>query len=202
MKKKCSKCGKTKPATAFSKDRIKRDGLRGSCKLCDSVRAKAYYQDHRERLLTLASKYYKLHPSASLEAMAQWRKANMDKCRAYSAKWLKANPDKQRERAARCRKAKPEKYREYGAKWCKENLDKRSNVAAQRRARKCGVNAEKVDRNVVYDRDKGFCHICGVAVFHDNWHLDHIVPLSKGGEHSYKNVAVSHPFCNLSKGAA
>jgi 5-methylcytosine-specific restriction endonuclease McrA len=33
-----------------------------------------------------------------------------------------------------------------------------------------------------------------------NWHLDHVVPLSRGGEHSYANVQVAHPFCNLSKG--
>jgi len=33
----------------------------------------------------------------------------------------------------------------------------------------------------------------------NNWHLDHIYPVVKGGEHSYKNVAVSHPRCNQKK---
>lgn len=31
--------------------------------------------------------------------------------------------------------------------------------------------------------------------------LEHIIPLSRGGEHSYANTALSHLRCNLSKGA-
>jgi 5-methylcytosine-specific restriction endonuclease McrA len=33
------------------------------------------------------------------------------------------------------------------------------------------------------------------------WDLDHVIPLSKGGEHSYDNVQVTHPSCNRKKGA-
>jgi 5-methylcytosine-specific restriction endonuclease McrA len=40
---------------------------------------------------------------------------------------------------------------------------------------------------------------CKECVDVDDWHLDHVKPLSKGGEHTYANVA--HPKCNLSKGA-
>lgn len=54
-------------------------------------------------------------------------------------------------------------------------------------------------RDVVYGRDKGICHICGNFNPLNNWHLDHIIPLSKGGKHAYENVAVSCPSCNLKK---
>jgi 5-methylcytosine-specific restriction endonuclease McrA len=53
----------------------------------------------------------------------------------------------------------------------------------------------------VLERDEGICHICGAVVDENKWHLDHIVPISKGGAHSYTNVATSHPKCNLEKGA-
>jgi 5-methylcytosine-specific restriction endonuclease McrA len=33
------------------------------------------------------------------------------------------------------------------------------------------------------------------------WELDHIIPLVRGGKHILENVAVSHRFCNRSKGA-
>jgi 5-methylcytosine-specific restriction endonuclease McrA len=59
---------------------------------------------------------------------------------------------------------------------------------------------EDVDRQIVLERDEGICHICSDPVDPNEWHLDHVVPLSKGGTHEYANVAVSHPFCNESKG--
>jgi hypothetical protein len=34
-----------------------------------------------------------------------------------------------------------------------------------------------------------------------DWHLDHIVPISRGGTHEPANVQVSHPRCNQSKAA-
>lgn len=58
---------------------------------------------------------------------------------------------------------------------------------------------EYVDRDLVYERDKGICHICHAPTERDRWHLEHIIPLSRGGTHCYANVAVSHPECNVSK---
>lgn len=60
---------------------------------------------------------------------------------------------------------------------------------------------ERVYRSVLFRRDKGRCGLCGKKVDPANWHMDHIVPLSQGGEHSYANMQVAHPFCNVSKGA-
>ena len=76
--------------------------------------------------------------------------------------------------------------------------DKALDRWSRRRARKRAATIENVSRAVVYERDGGRCHICGKKVG-KRWHLDHLIPLARGGEHSYKNVAVSHPKCNMSK---
>ena len=60
---------------------------------------------------------------------------------------------------------------------------------------------ETVNRAVVWKRDGGVCHICGMPADPNDWHLDHVRPLALGGEHSYANCRVSHPACNLKKGA-
>lgn len=60
---------------------------------------------------------------------------------------------------------------------------------------------EFVRRSVVWQRDEGVCGICGVAADPDDWHLDHVVSLSRGGSHTYANTQVSHPPCNVRKGA-
>lgn len=74
--------------------------------------------------------------------------------------------------------------------------------AARYRARKRQALVEKVDREVVWERDEGICGLCGLPVERSDWHLDHVVPLARGGEHSYANVQVAHPICNQRKGAA
>lgn len=61
------------------------------------------------------------------------------------------------------------------------------------------TQAETVYRSVVWERDSGTCGICNKLADPRKWHLDHIVPLSKGGQHTYSNVQVAHPSCNLSK---
>ena len=59
----------------------------------------------------------------------------------------------------------------------------------------------------LYNRDYGICSICGLPVPDSSepsniWAatVDHIVPLSLGGEHSTMNCQLSHRICNCLKG--
>ena len=49
----------------------------------------------------------------------------------------------------------------------------------------------------VFKRDGEVCVYCGQTA--GPFHLDHVVPWSRGGEHSVENLVVSCPSCNLSK---
>lgn len=78
-----------------------------------------------------------------------------------------------------------------------------------RRARKRGVDAEKVVSLRVFERDGWLCGICGELVdsavkWPDSMSpsLDHIVPLSRGGAHTYENTRLAHVSCNVSKSNA
>lgn len=78
-----------------------------------------------------------------------------------------------------------------------------------RRARMKNVFVEKVDYMKVFNRDKWICQICFHPVSKirdrnlvDIASLDHIIPLAKGGEHSYANTQLAHLSCNLSKSAS
>lgn len=71
----------------------------------------------------------------------------------------------------------------------------------RRRADKYGNLSESIDKMKVWERDSGICWICGGPAELEAWHLEHKIPLSKGGSHTYDNVAVSHPKCNIAKGS-
>lgn len=67
--------------------------------------------------------------------------------------------------------------------------------SAARRARCVDV----VHPLVVLELHDGVCGICGEDVDPLDFHVDHIVQLVHGGEHSYENTQPACPPCNLAK---
>jgi 5-methylcytosine-specific restriction endonuclease McrA len=62
---------------------------------------------------------------------------------------------------------------------------------------------EDVDPRIVFTRDKGICGICRSPVEPDSkWEVDHVMPISRGGAHSYANVQLTHRRCNRQKHAS
>jgi 5-methylcytosine-specific restriction endonuclease McrA len=77
----------------------------------------------------------------------------------------------------------------------------------KQKAAKRAVTVETVSPLKVFMRDGWKCHLCGGMTdkskrgsLHPNApELDHIVPIAKGGEHSYANTACAHKRCNAAK---
>lgn len=102
--------------------------------------------------------------------------------------------------------ARQEKWRaendrsEYNSEWGKANRDKRRESTRRRKALLKGATViEPFTKQEVWERDNGRCGICLEMADESDWHLDHVIPLSKGGQHTLANVQVSHPVCNLRK---
>ena len=78
----------------------------------------------------------------------------------------------------------------------------------KRKAKQRAVTVETVDPIKVFDRDGWRCQLCGVKTPKAKRgtyeptapELDHIVPLSKSGEHSYRNTQCACRQCNAAKG--
>lgn len=77
---------------------------------------------------------------------------------------------------------------------------KKFQYAHAYRARKTNQFVEYVNPQTLYERDRGICGICSKHVDLKDFSIDHIKPLSKGGEHSYINTQTSHLSCNMQKG--
>lgn len=63
---------------------------------------------------------------------------------------------------------------------------------------KSGATVGKVDEAAAR-ASRPDCYLCG-KLLDGEVHLDHIIPLARGGAHSQDNLAPTHATCNLRKG--
>jgi hypothetical protein len=119
--------------------------------------------------------------------------------REYNRKYGKAHKQKILADARKKYWGDPEGHRQELREWEAANLDK-DREWGLRRERLIRQNfIEKVELEVLYERDKGTCQLCMKQCGRVEWSMDHIIPLTKGGEHSYKNTQLAHRSCNASK---
>lgn len=120
--------------------------------------------------------------------------------RAATRKWRLANPEASAE--AYRKWAEKNDRAEYNLAWSRANSEKRAESTRRRTALEKGASTIEIfTKAEIWDRDIGICGICGRPANSRSWHLDHIIPLSRDGQHTKDNVQVSHPRCNLSKKA-
>lgn len=163
----------------------------------DPDRDRRYREQNPETFRETQRRYREANRDVVLERTRKWREANAEHRRAY----YEANREKILARGAVWRDENRERLNELSREWQRNNPDRARIHKANRRARELDAYVEDVDRRVVWLRDGGVCGICGEAADRDDWHLDHVQPLARGGLHCYENVQVTHPACNQRKGA-
>lgn len=152
------------------------------CRPCDNAQNKAWREAHRGR------------DRARKDA---WTAANPERMRELGRAWRTANPERQRELGRVWRKANPDRQRELERAWCFANPEKVLAKSARRRALKRAA--------LCPDRDDGkIAAIYSLAnrltrLFGRPYHVDHVVPLAKGGLHHEDNLVVMRGDYNSAK---
>lgn len=86
-------------------------------------------------------------------------------------------------------------------RWSKRQRVKDKRRDDRRRARLAGAEYERVDRGEIIRRDNSTCYLCSTKLALAEIHLDHVIPLARGGSHTASNLRVACAKCNLAKGA-
>jgi len=177
----CNCCKSEKDSSLFGKNKSNKDGLHSQCKEC----RKAYSALHSERNKISSKKWHAENKQKHADARKKKRLATLDLEveRLKTRTWRAKNPDKLRDQNRRLKL-------------------RRRNIP--------GSFYTEVD---VINRYGTLCHICSIeidfsaprSVGKAGWemalHLDHVIPISKGGRNDLDNVKPSHARCNLLKGA-
>jgi HNH endonuclease len=171
---------------------------------------KRYYLENREKIRVRKratwKPYYVENREKIIQRAVEWNKANPEQAAVYKKAWAEAHPDYKREWYLANRERVLEQTKAGAKRRFEEDPERiramQRNTVARRRAKQREAHVENVDPRMVWNRDGGVCGICGEPAEMDDWHLDHIVPIVRGGEHSYANVQVAHPLCNWRKAAS
>ena len=84
--------------------------------------------------------------------------------------------------------------------WRKRNRDKENDYRIRRRAIKKGsAIVEKVVRANLIAQYGSVCYLCNRTLAQHEITLDHLIPLSRGGHHSYENLRIACRSCNAKK---
>ena len=140
------------------------------------------------------------HDSQCKGCRVTWYAANAEKRRAQHKAWRLANPEQVRARGKARYAAHREQARTQDKEWCVVNPEKKLARNHQRRARKNGaaINDFTADQwREMKQLFHGRCAYCGKKA---RLTQDHILPLSKGGNHTANNIVPACQSCNSKKG--
>jgi len=133
----------------------------------------AYYRANAEKIRRRSADYYAQHREKGREDRRNYRLNNLNRLRQYDAERYEADPQPWKRRAA------------------------------LRKARKRGAEGSYTAADIrrIQKQQRGRCAYCKTKLGPDR-HIDHIVPLSKGGSNWPANIQLLCERCNLSKHAA
>jgi len=189
--KKCSTCGEEKPLDEYYKDKSRKDGLAGRCKLCK----KQYYQENKERILEQKKQYNQENKERLAEYQKQYRQENKERIAERDKQRYQKNKERRLEQMGQYYQENKERIIEQTGRWAREkyNTDPmfrlRHNIASLIRLSLSNNGYSKNSRTYKIlgcSYDEFVKHIKSQFVEgmtwenygRYGWELDHIIPVS------------------------
>lgn len=166
-----------------------------------------YYLKHRDRIIAhVLSKPMTEERKSKMRAAHQRRYADPEyrkKILDYNRQWRLNNLDASRRIARLGRQRNVTRARASEKRWRTQNRLWTQQRDHKRRALKLGVTTNPKSIRVfiqgVRTSKEVTCYYCERPVSGKTAHIDHVIPLSKGGAHSIDNLCVACPHCNQTK---
>lgn len=193
----CSTCKEELKLIYFHKNKHKKDGFSYSCKECrkkDSIKnkdkiskyKKEYRENKKEYIRESKKKYYCDNKEKLTIKNKTYNELNKEKIALAQKKYYNKNKE--------IIKIKAKEY--YNSEKGKVVYKK---ARIKRKALIRNATTGNVDLSKIISNKR--CYWCNSKILDDKYHIDHYMPISKGGIHNNDNLVLSCPKCNLIKGA-
>lgn len=166
----------------------------------ESERNRRYRESNRDKFLATMRRWYWKNPEARRRVAREWREANPEKTKEFGRIYYRDNRERLLKRAHLHYRQNRERYAEMARRWRKENPNKVRFYRRRREALERGADGSHTLKEVesLYGQQQGKCFHCGADIS-NGYHVDHWMPLSRGGSDYIKNIRLLCPPCNLSK---
>ena len=180
----CAHCKVKKPLSGYHVSRATKDGLVYICKECAIEEAGKWAAENVER---------------ANETKRRWAAENPEKAREASRKYYRNNIESRLEYFRELYKNNREVMLARGKLWRQANPDIVRAQGERRRAREANVfSGPKPTIEELLAMQNGKCAYCRTTS-PEQWHMDHVIPISKGGPDTADNVVAACASCNTSK---
>lgn len=179
-------------------------------------KARAYYEANKNRVAENSKKYREENAEAIKAQKAKYAKENSERLTAKTAQWAKNNPERRKEQMANYRDTHRQELRDASnARYRRLMETDPESVRKQRRdyaktpkGRAIYYSAQNLRRRGVPYTEEAIAWIASI-----DWstelctycpslatEIDHILPITKGGDGSRENLTPCCRSCNASKG--
>ena len=142
----------------------------GNCVACGYENKKRWEAANPEKITNYSKEYYDHNRDSLLPKSRAWHAKNKDRHRALNKRWHAANPEARRIHQSKRR--------------------------ARRKA--CAGNFTPAQIRELFAKQREKCVFCLISI-KQSYHIDHIMPLSRGGSNGIGNIQLLCPICNQRK---
>ncbi len=155
------------------------------------IRLRNYHDEHKGELAAQQKVYRQSERGREVARKQRQKPEAVARKREYDKSYRANNQDKRRamHRKYACENVESERLRA---------RRRQSERRAQKRQSQGKYTAQDIDLQMRSQKSR--CWHCGKKIGKE-WHIDHLIPLARGGSNDARNIVISCPKCNLSKGA-
>ena len=177
--------------------------LKGEGKCCECRRE--YHKEYRKERLDdfkeYDKKYYEANRDKIIEVAKLWNRENKERAQIYRKQYGEKHKERIRIRAMIYNQKNREKNRIRHRAWCLANPNRVDESNVKRKTRLVrqsngSITSQEIAKML---KDTVKCPYCMTRVESSDKHVDHMIPLSKGGLHATYNLAVVCSKCNHRK---
>jgi len=178
---------------------------------------RAYRAANKEKIAKLKRRYYEANRENLIAASKEWSVQNREQSNTNKKNWAAKNQEavknarnkyKDKNKDLILEKARIAGRKNYqqnkmalrakSLQYAKDNPEKARERRSTRRVRMANSKKYLITKKELVALYKKACYYCGSR---QKIQLDHIIPLSKGGNHSIGNIVPACQSCNLTKQA-
>ena len=171
--KKCTKCHVIKEFCNFVKSKTGKHGIKSECKICSRIRNKILVSNNVEKEKSRKREIYNNNKEHCNNKSKLWRANNPEKMKAHNKRYFATEKGK--------------------------TIAKNSHHKIRLAVKNGSITGSKLLSII---KSYSNCYWCNKKLSKDvEVHIDHYIPIAKGGTHTENNIVISCNVCNKSKHA-